>query len=235
MTSNSNLSLEAGDTVSFLKDFSFVLAGRIGLVTSLTEDKVTIGLYENDLRSKESISIDRKDISLSLLEKLSSIPFRYYSIRHDIEIKIRPSFDEFIFSVATSSASRGTCTRKKVGSVLVRGRSIVSTGYNESLPGLPHCTDKDVGCFIVNNHCVRTIHAERNAIYQAARYGHPLEGCSLYSTVSPCRDCFNAIVSVGIKEIFYIEDYNSLSEEDRLYIQNSSSFLGIRLERARIL
>jgi dCMP deaminase len=117
----------------------------------------------------------------------------------------RQSWNEYFMNIARMVASRSTCDRKFVGAVLVKDNAILSTGYNGSMSGAPHCSD--VGCMIENNHCVATIHAEQNAIIHAARHGIPLEGATIYVTASPCWLCFKMIVNAGIKKIFYGEFY----------------------------
>lgn len=108
-------------------------------------------------------------------------------------------------NLAIQVATRSTCPRKSVGAVIVRDRTILSTGYNGSIRGAPHCTD--VGCLIVNDHCVRTVHAEANALVQAARHGVRLEGAEIYVTASPCFNCFKLIANAGIRTVFYGEFY----------------------------
>lgn len=108
-------------------------------------------------------------------------------------------------NIAQVVASRGTCDRKKVGAVIVREKSILSTGYNGSLSGLPHCDDN--GHEIENDHCVRTIHAEANAIVQAARNGVAINKSEIYITASPCYTCFKMIANAGIKKIYFGEFY----------------------------
>lgn len=109
---------------------------------------------------------------------------------------------------AFDASERSTCERLKVGAVIVRnGKHQVSTGYNGSIPGDEHCID--VGCRVVNNHCTRTIHAEANAILQAARYGSSLEGTAIYVTHYPCLKCTQMIISAGINEVYYALDYHN--------------------------
>ena len=117
----------------------------------------------------------------------------------------RISWDEYFMSIAEVVASRSTCDRKFVGAVLVRDKTILSTGYNGSIRGLPHCTD--VGHMMENGHCVATIHAEANAIVQAARNGVVIEGATLYVTASPCWSCFKMLANAGIRRICYGEFY----------------------------
>ena len=108
-------------------------------------------------------------------------------------------------NMARASASRATCPRKYVGAVIVRNKTILSTGYNGSIRGLEHCTE--VGHMMEDGHCVATIHAEMNAIIQAARNGVRIEGASIYVTASPCWGCFKALANAGIMRICYGEFY----------------------------
>ncbi|MBW3564633.1 MAG: dCMP deaminase family protein [Acidobacteria bacterium] len=107
--------------------------------------------------------------------------------------------------IAHQAATRSTCTRKHVGAVIVRDRTVLSTGYNGSLRGMPHCEDD--GCEMENGHCISTVHAEANAILQAARNGARIDGAELYTTASPCWNCFKLIANAGISKIFYGEFY----------------------------
>ena len=108
-------------------------------------------------------------------------------------------------NIAKEVATRSTCDRKFVGSVIVRDKSILATGYNGSIRGLPHC-DED-GHLMEEGHCVRTVHAEANAIVQAARHGHGIDGASIYVTASPCWGCFRLIANAGITKIVFGEFY----------------------------
>jgi len=107
--------------------------------------------------------------------------------------------------IAEQVATRSTCNRKHVGAVIVRDRTILSTGYNGSLRGAPHCID--VGCEMENAHCVRTVHAEANAVAQAARNGVKIDGGEAYITASPCLTCFKLLANSGITTIYYNEFY----------------------------
>jgi dCMP deaminase len=108
-------------------------------------------------------------------------------------------------NLALQAATRSTCPRKHVGAVIVRDKTILSTGYNGSIRGAPHCSE--VGCLMENNHCVRTVHAEANALVQAARHGVSLEGAEIYVTASPCFNCFKLIANAGIRKVHYGEFY----------------------------
>ena len=107
--------------------------------------------------------------------------------------------------IAEVVASRATCDRKHVGAVIVRDRTILSTGYNGSIRGLPHCDE--VGHMMEDGHCVRTVHAEANAIAQAARNGVAIANATIYVTASPCWTCFKLIANAGITRICYGEFY----------------------------
>jgi dCMP deaminase len=119
--------------------------------------------------------------------------------------KTRVSWDEYFMNIAIQAATRSTCDRKHVGAVIVRDKTILSTGYNGSIRGLPHCDD--IGHMMENDHCVATVHAEANAIIQAAKHGTSINGADIYVTASPCWDCFKLIANSGIKRIFYHEFY----------------------------
>jgi dCMP deaminase len=123
--------------------------------------------------------------------------------------------------IAVDVASRSTCDRKHVGSVIVRERNILSTGYNGSISGMPHCDD--VGHMMENDHCIATIHSEANAIIQAAKNGVCINGASIYTTASPCWNCFKIIVNAGMKKIFFGEFYR----DDRIF--HVAQRLGIEL------
>lgn len=117
----------------------------------------------------------------------------------------RVSWDDYFLNLAAEVATRATCTRKRVGCVIVRDKSIVSTGYNGSVRGQPHCLE--VGCLMSGGHCIRTIHAEVNAIAQAARYGTTVDGSTVYITTLPCWPCAKTLFNAGVKRIMYSEIY----------------------------
>lgn len=117
----------------------------------------------------------------------------------------RADWDRYFMNIARVVSSRATCDRKYVGAVVVRDRTILSTGYNGSIRGMPHCSE--VGHLMEDGHCVATIHAEMNALVQAARNGVRIEGASIYITASPCWTCFKAIANAGILRICYGEFY----------------------------
>jgi len=117
-------------------------------------------------------------------------------------------------TITRQVAERSTCLRAKVGAVIVRDRSILATGYNGAPAGMPHCLD--VGCLVyrsqtpdgeVEENCFRTIHAEINAIAQAAKNGSAIRGAAIYITHTPCIHCFKTLINTGIKRICYERPY----------------------------
>ncbi|HUP65554.1 MAG TPA: dCMP deaminase family protein [Thermoanaerobaculia bacterium] len=118
---------------------------------------------------------------------------------------MRAGWNEYFMGIAHQAATRSTCLRKKVGAVIVRDRTVLSTGYNGSIRGLEHCDD--VGCMMEDGHCVATVHAEANAIIQAAKNGVSIHDAELYTTASPCWSCFKLIANSGIRRIYYGEFY----------------------------
>jgi dCMP deaminase len=117
----------------------------------------------------------------------------------------RADWNTYFMKIALQVASRATCDRKHVGAVIVKDKHILATGYNGSISGMPHCDE--VGHMMENDHCVATIHAEANAVLQAARHGTAIGGSDIYITASPCWNCFKLLANAGIKRIFYGEFY----------------------------
>lgn len=117
----------------------------------------------------------------------------------------RVDWDEYFMNIARSVSTRSTCDRKFVGAVIVRDKTILSTGYNGSIRKMPHCSE--VGHLMDHGHCVATIHAEANAIIQSAKNGVRIDGATIYTTASPCWNCFKLIANAGIHRICYGEFY----------------------------
>ena len=133
---------------------------------------------------------------------------------------IRPSWDEYFMTITKQVSQRSTCLRRKIGALLVCDKRILATGYNGAPSGIKHCYD--VGCLREEkgiasgerHELCRGLHAEQNAIIQAALYGVAVKGASIYSTHQPCVLCAKMLINAGITEIFYEEGYpDSLSEE----------------------
>lgn len=145
---------------------------------------------------------------------------------------VRPSWDVYFMQIANTVATRATCDRGRAGCVAVRDRQILVTGYVGSPRGLPHCDD--VGHYMkkmihddghVSQHCVRTIHAEQNAITQAARHGVSLKDSTMYVKMTPCRTCAMLIINVGIKRVVCEKKYHAGQESEELFRQ-----AGVELE-----
>ena len=117
----------------------------------------------------------------------------------------RPSWDEYFMQITFQVARRSTCPRAAVGAVIVRDKRILTTGYNGAPTNLPHCTE--AGCLMVNGHCVRTLHAEQNAIIQGALHGVDVSGSTIYVTHQPCLICAKMIINAGIQRVVYAGHY----------------------------
>jgi dCMP deaminase len=147
----------------------------------------------------------------------------------------RLGWNEYFMSVAHLISRRATCTRGHIGAVIVRDNNILSTGYNGAPSGLPHCNE--VNCKIyksthpdgtIEENCVNTIHAEINAIAQAAKHGVSIKDADIYITASPCIHCLKVLINVGIKTIYYDKPYK---------IENIAELLrlsGIRLVKVDV-
>jgi len=125
----------------------------------------------------------------------------------------RPGWDEYFMEVAQVVAKRSTCLRRSVGAVVVKDKRILATGYNGAPTGLPHCAE--VGCLREKlgipsgerTEICRGLHAEQNALVQAARYGISLEGSTIYCTTEPCVTCSKMLINAGIRRVVYKEPY----------------------------
>ncbi len=117
----------------------------------------------------------------------------------------RTSWENYFMRIAKQVATRSTCDRKHIGAVIVRDKTILSTGYNGSIRTLAHCND--VGHILENGHCVRTVHAEANAIAQAAKNGVDVNQSEIYITASPCWTCFKLMANAGVIKVVFGEFY----------------------------
>tara|TARA_B100000927_G_C16446040_1_gene461796 strand:- start:195 stop:635 length:441 start_codon:yes stop_codon:yes gene_type:complete len=124
----------------------------------------------------------------------------------------RKTWQRYFIDLSYTVSQRSTCLRKHVGAVIVnpKTKTVLATGYNGSLPSSPHCDE--VGCYVQNSHCIRTVHAETNAINQAAQNGISLIGAHIYCTTQPCWNCFKNIIQSGILHIYYAESYSHKNE-----------------------
>ena len=139
---------------------------------------------------------------------------------------VRPTWDEYFLELANTAAKRATCDRGRSGCVIVRDKQVLVTGYVGSPQGLAHCDD--VGHLMkkvihddgtITQHCMRTVHAEQNAICQAARRGIALEGGTLYCRMTPCRTCAMLIINCGIVRVVCQNRYHAGSESEEMFIQ----------------
>jgi dCMP deaminase len=117
----------------------------------------------------------------------------------------RPSWDDYFMQITFEVAKRSTCPRAAVGAVIVRDKRILTTGYNGAPMGLPHCTE--AGCLMESGHCVRTLHAEQNAIIQGALHGVDVSGSTMYVTHQPCLVCAKMAINAGIERVVYAGQY----------------------------
>ena len=117
---------------------------------------------------------------------------------------MRKDWDNYFMDIAFEVKERSTCDRLHVGAVIVKDRRIKGTGYNGSPAGLVHCDEE--GCLVVNNHCIRTIHAEVNAILECTP--EERNGATIYITARPCAECSKILINSGIKRVVYAEEYH---------------------------
>ena len=137
----------------------------------------------------------------------------------------RPSWEDYYVDMSRLVARRSTCPRRRVGAVLVKDQRLVASGYNGAVRGAPHCDE--VGCLMEDDHCVRAVHAELNAIIQCALEGVSSRGATVYTTDFPCVTCAKAMIQAGVERVVYLAPY-----PDR----HSARILaeaGIRLMRAK--
>jgi dCMP deaminase len=118
---------------------------------------------------------------------------------------MRPDWDSYFMKIAYAVSERSTCDRAFVGSLLVLEKRILTTGFNGSPAGQPHCDE--IGHLFIDGHCIRTIHAETNAIIQAALHGVSTKGSTCYVTHFPCINCTKALINAGITRLVYHNAY----------------------------
>ncbi len=136
----------------------------------------------------------------------------------------RPGWDEYFMEIAQTVSKRATCDRGRSGCVIARDRQILVTGYVGSPVGLPHCDEAghQLKKIIhedgkVTQHCVRTVHAEQNAICQAAKRGISIDGATIYCRMTPCRTCAMLIINCGIKRVVCEKKYHDSSDSETLF------------------
>ena len=216
------------------KEFSFmnvVAADEIRLQRIISRDREEDPKTLEELKEKENIessndpnkqqlhNVTKKaDIILNNDGELKDLKNKVNDILHDLRKKFtkpRPSWDKYFINITREIAKRATCLRGKIGVVIVKDKRIISTGYNGSPKGLPHCNE--IGCLrrktidqngMEEERCLRTVHGEANAIAQAALHGVSTEGATVYGTYKPCSVCMKLIINAGIKEVICEKNYH---------------------------
>ncbi|KUP06048.1 competence protein ComE [Bacillus coahuilensis m2-6] len=145
----------------------------------------------------------------------------------------RISWDQYFMAQSHLLALRSTCTRLAVGATIVREKRVIAGGYNGSIAGGDHCIDN--GCYVIENHCVRTIHAEVNAILQCAKFGVPTEGAELYVTHFPCLQCCKTIIQAGIKKVYFAENYKNHPYAVELFAKAGIEIKQVKLEEISLI
>lgn len=144
----------------------------------------------------------------------------------------RPSWDEYFLELANAASRRATCNRGRSGCVIVRDRQVLATGYVGSPTGLPHCDD--VGHLMkkvleengeLTEHCLRTVHAEQNAICQAAKRGVAIFGATVYTRMTPCRTCAMLLINCGVERVVCERKYQKAEETEMMFLE-----AGVKLE-----
>ena len=148
------------------------------------------------------------------------------------EKTIRPSWDEYFSHLANLVGERGTCDRGHCGALITKDRRIVSTGYAGSPSGTVHCDEVGHEMHTVTHedgsvtkHCIRTTHAEQNAICQAARFGIALDGGTIYTKVAPCYACAKMIINAGIKRVVCSQDYQASARSKEIFKEAGVDFI----------
>lgn len=141
----------------------------------------------------------------------------------------RLDWDSYFMLSALFLASRSTCSRAQVGTLLVKDKRIIASGYNGSVHGEEHCDD--VGHLMVDNHCIRTVHSEVNAITQCAKFGVETNGAKVYVTHFPCLNCTKTLIQAGVDEVFYLNDYRVDDYAMKLLTQTGIKLTKITLDK----
>ncbi len=144
----------------------------------------------------------------------------------------RISWDQYFMAQSHLLALRSTCERLMVGATIVRDKRIIAGGYNGSVSGSDHCIDE--GCYVIDNHCVRTVHAEINALLQCAKFGVATSNAEIYVTHFPCLQCTKSIIQAGIKAVYYAADYKNHPYAMELFKQAGVSTEKVELEQVSI-
>jgi len=193
-------------------------------------DKKDKGAGEKDTGQQNGKCMKIADIVLINDKTLSVLYQKCERLLADLEKKYpqhtRPTWDEYFMEVANAISKRATCDRGRSGCVIARNKQILVTGYVGSPIGFPHCDE--VGHQMkkmlhedgaITQHCVRTVHAEQNAICQAAKNGASLDGATLYCRMTPCRTCAMLLINCGIKRVVCEKRYHAGMESEEMFRQ----------------
>lgn len=140
----------------------------------------------------------------------------------------RIPWNQYFMLQAVLLSLRSTCERLSVGAILVRDKRVIAGGYNGAVSGDDHCID--VGCYVVDGHCLRTIHAEMNAVLQCSKFGIPTDGAEIYVTDFPCLQCTKSLLQAGIKKIYYMRNYHNDDYAIRLLKQKKVAVEQVKVE-----
>ncbi len=152
---------------------------------------------------------------------------------------VRPTWDDYFMEVMNAVSKRATCDRGRSGCIIAKDGQILSSGYVGSPKSLPHCDD--VGHQMkkmihedgsISEHCVRTVHAEQNAICQAAKLGVSIDGATLYCRMTPCRTCAMLIINCGIKRVVVERRYHRGAESEEMFKASGVDFL-VRIDEVQ--
>lgn len=208
---------------------------RISLRKSETDNVSFETFVQNEQREMTSNDENKQNIRACMLladfsfnndGDFSSLRKQVEQVLDKIQYRARPSWDEYFLDIVKTVSKRATCNRGRSGCVIVKNRQILVTGYVGSPNGLPHCDE--VGHLFrkqmdengnISNHCVRTVHAEQNAICQAAKRGIALDRATLYCTMTPCRTCAMMIINCGIKRVVCLNKYHNGKETEEMFQQ----------------
>lgn len=183
------------------------------------------GIGESDTGQNVGRCMSIADFNLINESNLDSIKLKVEELYEEIERKLpRPSWDEYFLDISKAVAKRATCNRGRSGCVIAKNKQILVTGYVGSPAGLPHCDE--VGHLMKtvihedgsqSQHCMRTTHAEQNAIAQAAKLGISIEGSTIYVRMTPCATCARMIITSGIKKVFCENRYHAGKESEEMF------------------
>ncbi|ALA51188.1 dCMP deaminase [Shouchella clausii] len=157
---------------------------------------------------------------------------RFYNLSERGKAMERISWDQYFLAQSKLLSLRSTCPRLKVGATIVRDKRIIAGGYNGSVSGSDHCLDK--GCYVVDNHCIRTVHAEVNALLQCAKFGVPTAGAEIYITHFPCIHCTKSLIQAGIARVYYAKDYKNHPYAEELFNEAGIPCIEVELDEAAI-